>query len=86
MTTILITFIVSLVLSLALTPLVGRLGARFGAVDEPRERKVHTKAVPRIGGLGILVAFMLTLGLSTLLMTNHLLSGGSPDSVRGRDL
>jgi hypothetical protein len=41
MTTILAIFIIAFLLSLALTPLAGRLGTRFGAVDEPQGRKVH---------------------------------------------
>lgn len=70
MTTILAAFVVSLVLSLVLTPLAGRLGVRFGVLDEPYKRKVHTRSVPRSGGLAILAAFILTLGLSTFLMTH----------------
>lgn len=69
MTTILITFIVSLVLSLALTPLAGRMGVRFGAIDMPGKRKVHSKPIPRCGGMAIFLAFILTLVISTLFMT-----------------
>ena len=69
MTTILITFIVSLVLSLVITPLVGKLGTRFGALDVPDERKVHSSPIPRCGGLSISLAFILTLFISTLFMT-----------------
>jgi UDP-GlcNAc:undecaprenyl-phosphate GlcNAc-1-phosphate transferase len=68
-TTILITFIVSLVLSLALTPLAGRIGVKFGAIDMPGGRKVHSKPIPRIGGLAIFLAFILALVISTLFMT-----------------
>jgi UDP-GlcNAc:undecaprenyl-phosphate GlcNAc-1-phosphate transferase len=51
MTTILATFIFALILSLVLTPLVGKLGVRFGALDFPGERKVYSKPIPRCGGL-----------------------------------
>ena len=69
MTTILITFIIALILSLVLTPLAGRLGARFGALDEPSERKMHGRPIPRIGGLAIFAAFFLTLALGSLFHT-----------------
>ena len=69
MTTILAIFIISLILSLVLTPLAGRLGERFGALDVPGERKVHSSPIPRCGGLAIVAAFLFTLALSTLITT-----------------
>src|SRR5215471_1232274 len=36
-----------------LTPLVRRLARRIGAIKEPRDRDVHTSAVPTIGGLAM---------------------------------
>ena len=69
MTTLLVIFGISLILSLILSPLIGRLGTRFGAVDIPSSRKVHTKPIPRTGGLAIFIAFMLTLLISTFFMT-----------------
>jgi len=61
MTTILFTFLVAFSLSLALTPVAAWLGTRLGAVDVPSSRKVHTKAIPRIGGLAIFISFILGL-------------------------
>jgi UDP-GlcNAc:undecaprenyl-phosphate GlcNAc-1-phosphate transferase len=69
MTTILATFMIALLLSLVLTPLAGRLGTRFGAIDMPGGRKVHSKPIPRCGGMAIFLAFILTLFISTLFMT-----------------
>ena len=69
MTTILITFIFALILSLALTPVAKKLGVRFGAIDVPDERKVHSKPIPRCGGMAIFLAFILTLVISALFMT-----------------
>lgn len=69
MTTILIIFAIALSLSLVLTPLAGRLGVRFGALDEPAERKMHGKPIPRTGGLSIFVVFILTLVISSLFNT-----------------
>ena len=69
MTTILITFIFALILSLVLTPVAKKLGVRFGAIDMPNERKVHSKPIPRCGGMAIFLAFILTLVISALFMT-----------------
>lgn len=52
-------FIVCFFVTLGLTPLVKQLAIRVGAVDRPNARKVHKKMMPRLGGLGIYLAFML---------------------------
>lgn len=51
-------FVVSLGLALGLTPLVKRFAVKTGTVDVPNARKVHTKVMPRLGGLGIYLAFI----------------------------
>lgn len=53
-------FVVSLGLALGLTPLVKRFAHKVGAVDVPNARKVHTRIMPRLGGLAIFIAFMVT--------------------------
>ena len=70
MTTILFIFAIALTLSLVLTPLAGKLGTRFGALDEPNDRKLHGKSIPRTGGLGIFVVFILTLVISSFFNTS----------------
>ena len=60
MTTLIIAFVVSLVLSLLLTPLVARAAKQLGIVDMPSERKVHQQPMPRAGGLAIYLSFYLT--------------------------
>lgn len=57
-----LSFLISLLFSLALSPLVRSLGQRLGALDKPNPRKVHQFLIPRMGGLGILLSFSLTLG------------------------
>ena len=61
MTSILAIFIFALVLSLVLTPLAGKLGERFGALDVPDHRKVHERPIPRSGGIAIFIAFFATI-------------------------
>ena len=46
----------SAVLSLALTPVIGRGSRLLGLVDAPGGRKVHTRSVPRLGGVAIMLA------------------------------
>ncbi len=44
---------------LALTPLTARLAQRIGAVDVPTDRPhVHSRPIPRIGGIAIVVAIV----------------------------
>jgi UDP-GlcNAc:undecaprenyl-phosphate GlcNAc-1-phosphate transferase len=51
-------FIAALLLSVLLTPFVKQFAIFVGAVDAPNERKVHTRIMPRLGGLAIFVAFV----------------------------
>ncbi len=55
-------FLLSVILSLALTPAVIKFAHRIGATDAPGERKVHTTIMPRIGGLAIFVSSIISIG------------------------
>jgi len=48
---------IAMVITLAMTPIVKKLAIRWGAVDQPDHRKVHTRIMPRLGGLAIFIAF-----------------------------
>lgn len=50
-------FLGGLVGTLLLTPLVIRLALRWGVLDHPGDRKVHTDPVPRLGGVAIFAVF-----------------------------
>lgn len=54
-----IAFVAATVLAFIGTPLVKKLAVRIGAVDKPNHRKVHTRLMPRLGGLAIYLAFVL---------------------------
>lgn len=54
-------FIIATGVALFITPGVILLAAKTGAMDAPDARKVHKKPIPRIGGLGIYAAFMVTI-------------------------
>jgi UDP-GlcNAc:undecaprenyl-phosphate/decaprenyl-phosphate GlcNAc-1-phosphate transferase len=44
--------------ALILTPVVKKIAIGIGAVDAPNHRKVHTRIMPRLGGLAIFLAFI----------------------------
>ena len=54
-------FVIAAGVALLITPGVIFLAAKTGAMDAPDARKVHKKPIPRIGGLGIYVAFMVAM-------------------------
>lgn len=64
------TFGLALVLSLALTPATRWLGLRLGLVAEPGGRRQHQGRIPRIGGVPIFLAFVITVLASQLFIIN----------------
>lgn len=54
----LLAFLIPAALALAVTPLAAWLGKRWGWVALPGGRRQHPQPVPRIGGVGIFVAFL----------------------------
>jgi UDP-GlcNAc:undecaprenyl-phosphate GlcNAc-1-phosphate transferase len=71
--------LMALLISLILVPFVAKLAIKIGAVDKPNERKVHTKIMPRMGGLAIYLSFFAVLFLSHEMTMQHigLLTGGT---------
>lgn len=65
----------SLVLSLALTPLAGKLAVLVGAMDVPDTRKVHKSPIPRLGGLAVAVSFFVSAAVVYLLFPDDLPKG-----------
>jgi aminocarboxymuconate-semialdehyde decarboxylase len=51
----------------SVTPLIRRLVIRWGAVDQPSDRKVHPVAAPTMGGLAMFVGFLVAMGVSRFL-------------------
>lgn len=56
-------FLASFILSVFLTLGVKKIALRFSLVDKPGERKIHTKAVPLLGGVAIFLSFFAVLFL-----------------------
>jgi UDP-GlcNAc:undecaprenyl-phosphate/decaprenyl-phosphate GlcNAc-1-phosphate transferase len=63
----LVVFLVSAGTVLAITPLVRRFAARFGAIDRPSDRKIHPKPTPTLGGLGILAGVLVAMTVAYLI-------------------
>ena len=62
MQTVVVAFLMSFVVALAMTPLVRGAAVRFGVLDHAlTSRKIHGKPVPRLGGVAIVVAFFVPL-------------------------
>jgi len=60
-------FLFALSLSYIVTPLMRRLAEKLEILDIPAARKIHDRATPLLGGLGIIIAF------STALLANMVL-------------
>lgn len=60
----LLTAVVALIVSYLLTPLVRNVAIHQGAIDDPKvdDRRVHTKPVPRWGGLAIYAGIVVAIG------------------------
>lgn len=53
-------FAVSLAISYFMTPPVKRFAEKIGAMDIPKDdRRVHDHPIPRMGGLAIIMGFVL---------------------------
>ncbi len=73
-------FLVAFVLALGLTPLAIRIAPKIGAIDIPKDnRRMHTKAMPRFGGIaiyiGTITAMMVFLPLNAKLL--GVIAGGT---------
>jgi UDP-GlcNAc:undecaprenyl-phosphate GlcNAc-1-phosphate transferase len=65
MTIAICSFIVAFLVSVMLTPIVRKLGSRFGIIDRPGARRMNTVSIPRTGGIAIFIAFVGALSLLT---------------------
>ena len=52
-------FIVALAMTMALIPPLIRVAGKLQLLDQPGDRKVHVAAIPRVGGVGMVLGVML---------------------------
>ena len=67
---------VCLVIVACIIPFVKKIAIHINALDIPNERKVHTKPIPRLGGLGIFMGFLvgyMIFGQNTVQMNSILI-------------
>ena len=64
----LIVFLISVGLTILLTPVSRRLALRFGAIDRPSRRKIHKKIITRFGGLSIYSSFVISIVAGLIFM------------------
>lgn len=58
---IIMPFIISVALSLSMTPIVKKIAVKVGAIDIPKdERRVHKKPMPLMGGLALYISVIVT--------------------------
>jgi UDP-GlcNAc:undecaprenyl-phosphate GlcNAc-1-phosphate transferase len=65
-------FMLAAGLSSVLTPLVRRSARRWGVVDQPDERRIHRQPVPRLGGVAIYAALLVS--LTSLFLSENLVA------------
>lgn len=59
-----IIFLLATAMALALTPVAISLAGRWGVMDYPGDRRVHTVPIPRLGGVAIYLSFWLAVFLT----------------------
>lgn len=52
-------FSISLISTVSLIPLINKIGLKFNLVDKPNKRKIHKTNIVRIGGLGVIIGFLI---------------------------
>lgn len=57
----LVTALLALILTYSVTPMVGKLGVRYGLADQPGGRRQHRGVIPRTGGVALFLGFVVTL-------------------------
>ncbi len=63
--TFILTFLISLMVSAAVYPLVKRLAFFSNALSVPsKDRHVHSKPIPLLGGLSIIIGFLASIILN----------------------
>lgn len=62
-------FVLAFLISFAMTPVAKKVAFKVGAIANPRKRDMHSKPIPRMGGIAIVAGFMITLIISIQFIT-----------------
>ena len=55
-----IAFLLAFVTAFVVTPYTIRLSRRLGAIDKPEKRRINLSPMPRLGGLAVIIGFLLS--------------------------
>jgi UDP-GlcNAc:undecaprenyl-phosphate/decaprenyl-phosphate GlcNAc-1-phosphate transferase len=58
---VVLTFVISLLISFAITFWIRNVCIRHNLLDHPDQRKIHTTPIPRLGGVGIFLSILVSL-------------------------
>ena len=61
-------FACAFAVSLLMTPTARKISIKFGAIDYPKARGLHKEPIPRMGGIAIVLGFMVTMGVLLIFM------------------
>ena len=76
-----IVFLVAAVVTYLATPAVWRLAVRLGAVVRPDERRVHLRPTPTLGGVAMLFAFLVAMGVAFVLPAFDVVFSSSSEPI-----
>lgn len=62
-------FVLAFFISFAMTPVAKKIAFKVGAIANPRKRDMHSKPIPRMGGIAIVAGFMITFFISIQFIT-----------------
>ncbi len=53
-------FLISIVITLLMTPIIRKIGFNYGLLDHPNSRKQHNKPIARVGGIAIIIGILIS--------------------------
>ena len=53
-------FVLAFIISFCMTPLAKKIAFKVGAIAQPRKRDMHSKPIPRRGGIAIVAGSLIT--------------------------
>lgn len=64
-----IAFLLAFVTAFVVTPYTIRLSKRLGAIDKPEKRRINLSPMPRLGGIAVIIGFLLSCTYLLIIMT-----------------
>lgn len=78
-----IAFLLAFITSFVMVPYTIKLAKKVGAIDYPSDRRVNKKPIPRIGGIAVIIGFLVSAIYLVITMSiEGNLELGQPDNYR----